>query len=75
MTIHLPEELTERLSRAAARARCTEAELVRELLNEALTRRETRPTTPLFSEGWGDPGIAENVDEFLAKTGFGTKRR
>ncbi len=74
MTIQLPEDLAERLSRVAAKAQCTEAELVREVLTEALTRRESRPTTPLFSEGWGDPAIAENVDEFLAKSGLGMKR-
>ena len=75
MTIRLPEDLAERLSRAAANARCTEAELVREVLNEALTRRAPGPKTPLFTEGWGDPYIAENVDEFLAETGFGMERR
>ncbi|MCY4518264.1 MAG: ribbon-helix-helix domain-containing protein [Acidimicrobiaceae bacterium] len=71
-TIYLPDELKERLERAAAEARCSEAALVREALDEALARREVRPTTPLFSEGWGDPEIADNVDEHLARTGFGT---
>lgn len=71
-TIYLPDELKERLERAAAKARCSEAALVREALDEALVRREARPTTPLFSEGWGDPEIAENIDEHLARTGFGT---
>ena len=71
-TIYLPDELKERLERAAREARCSEAALVREALAEALARREVRPTTPLFTEGWDDPDIAENVDEYLANTGFGT---
>lgn len=71
-TIYLPDELKERLERAAADARCSEAALVREALVEALARREARPTVPLFSEGWGDPNIAEKVDEHLARTGFGS---
>lgn len=71
-TIYLPDDLKERLERAATEARCSEAALVREALVEALARREARPTTPLFTEGWGDPEIAENVDEHLARTGFGS---
>ncbi len=71
-TICLPDEQNERLERAAAEDRCSEAALVREALAEALARREARPTTPLFTAGWGDPDIAENVDEYLANTGFGT---
>ncbi|MXV87609.1 MAG: ribbon-helix-helix protein, CopG family [Acidimicrobiales bacterium] len=71
-TIYLPDDLKERLERAAAKARCSEAALVREALVEALARREARPTTPLFNDGWGDPDIAVNVDEHLARTGFGT---
>ncbi len=71
-TIYLPDELKERLERAAEEARCSEAALVREALVEALARREARPTTPLFAEGWGDPDIAKNVDDHLARTGFGT---
>lgn len=71
-TIYLPDDLKERLERAAAEARCSEAALVREALVEALARREARPTTPLFNEGWGDPDIAANIDEHLARTGFGT---
>lgn len=33
---------------------------------------DAAPTVPLFSEGWGDPTLAERVDELLAETGFGT---
>ena len=44
---------------------------MREALAEALRRRDVAPTTPLFTEGWGDPTLAERVDELLAETGFG----
>ena len=30
------------------------------------------PEVPLFSEGWGDPTLAERVDELLGETGFGS---
>lgn len=33
---------------------------------------DAAPTVPLLSEGWGDPTLAERVDELLAETGFGT---
>lgn len=60
----LSDDLKARLEHAAAEARCSEAAFVREALVEALARREARPTTPLFSEGWGEPDIAERVDGF-----------
>ncbi len=44
---------------------------MREALEEALRRRDVAPTVPLFSKGWGDPTLAERVDEVLAETGFG----
>ena len=70
-TIYLPEDLKRRLERAARQDRRTEASIVREALTEALQHRDVAPTTPLFTEGWGDPTLAERVDELLAETGFG----
>ena len=70
-TIYLPENLKRRLERAARQDRQSEASIVRIALEEALRRREVAPTTPLFTEGWGDPTLAERVDEVLAETGFG----
>lgn len=70
-TIYLPDELKLRLERAAEQGRCTEAAIVREALDDALKRREVAPTVPLFAEGWGDPTLAERVDDLLAETGFG----
>lgn len=70
-TIYLPDDLKRRLEQAARRDRCTEASIVREALEEALRHRDVAPTAPLFAEGWGDPTLAERVDELLAETGFG----
>jgi len=70
-TVYLPDDLKLRLEQAAEQDRCTEAAIVREALDEALKRRETSPTVPLFAEGWGDPTLAERVEELLADTGFG----
>lgn len=70
-TIYLPEDLKRQLERAARQDRRTEASIVREALEVALRHREVAPTTPLFVEGWGDPTLAERVDELLAETGFG----
>lgn len=62
-TIYLPEDLKRRLQQAARQDRRTEASIVCEALDEALQRREVAPTAPLFAEGWGDPTLAERVDE------------
>lgn len=71
-TIYLSDDLKRRLEQAAQQDRRTEASIVRDALEEALDRREVAPTIPLFSEGWGDPTLAERVDDLLAETGFGT---
>ena len=70
-TIYLPDDLKRQLEQAARQDRRTEASIVREALAEALRRRDVAPTTPLFTEGWNDPTLAERVDELLAETGFG----
>lgn len=70
-TVYLSDDLKLRLEQAAKQDRCTEAAIVREALDEALKRREVSPTVPLFAEGWGDPTLAERVNELLADTGFG----
>lgn len=71
-TVYLPEELKQRLRAAAEQDGRTEASIVREALEEALSRREVRPTLPLFEDDWGDPTLAERVDELLAEHGFGS---
>lgn len=71
-TIYLPDDLKRRLEQAARQDRRSEASIVRDALEEALERREVAPTVPLFIKGWGDPTLAERVDELLADAGFGT---
>ena len=67
-TVYLPEELAERLKRAAAKAGKSEAELIREGVEYVVdVELAPRPRAPL----WSGPGnLAEHVDEILAE-GFG----
>lgn len=71
-TVYLPDDLKRRLEQAARQDRRTEASIVRDALEEALSRREVAPTVPLFSDGWGDLTVAERVDELLDDLGFGS---
>ena len=71
-TIYLPDELKQQLERAAREDGRSEASIVREALAEALSLRDIRPTVPLFDDDWGDPTLAERVDELLAEHGFGS---
>ncbi|WP_420637935.1 ribbon-helix-helix domain-containing protein [Candidatus Poriferisocius sp.] len=71
-TVYLPDDLKQRLEQAAHQDRRSEASIVREALQEALDRRVVTPTAPLFETGWGEPTIAERVDELLDETGFGS---
>ena len=64
-TIYLPEDLKERLKAAAEEDGRSEAAIVREALEIALSLRQTRPNLPLFEDDWGDPTLAERVDEVL----------
>ena len=64
-TIYLPEDLKDRLKAAAEEDGRSEAAIVREALAIALSLRQTRPNLPLFEDGWGDPTLAERVDDIL----------
>jgi hypothetical protein len=70
-TVYLPDDLKHRLERRAARLGVTEAEIIRRALTEALDHQKPAPTLPLFPDGWGDPTLAESVDDALA--GFGDR--
>ena len=71
-TVYFPDDLKRRLEETAARESRTEASIRREAVATALDSREgSSPTVPLF-DGWGDPTLAERVDDLLAETGFGT---
>jgi hypothetical protein len=70
-TVYLPEKLKRQLKRAAARAKRSEAQFIREAIAAAMRREiPPEPRIPLFEEGLGDPTIAERVDELLEE-GFG----
>lgn len=71
-TVYLPDELKHQLKMTAKRENRTEASVIREALAEAFARRDVRPTVPLFEEGWGDPTLAERVDEILEELHFGS---
>lgn len=72
-TVYLPEDLKASLERIAASERRSEADVIREALNEAVERRiPPRPKIPLIESGFGDPSVAERVDEFLGE-GFGER--
>ncbi len=70
-TVYLPEELKASLSRMAAEQQRSEAELIREAIEAAVSsRKRPRPKVPLTGKGLGDPTISERVDELL--DGFGS---
>lgn len=69
-TVYLPDELKQRLARAASESRRSEADLIREGIGLASDRVLTRrPTLPLFASGI--PDLAQRADEYLA--GFGER--
>ena len=69
-TVYLPAHLKARLTRAAARRQRSEAELIREAIERALSEEPPakRPRLGVFASG--DPTLAARVDELLAD-GFG----
>jgi Arc/MetJ-type ribon-helix-helix transcriptional regulator len=69
-TISLPEELKRQLENAARLEGRTQAEIIREAIEEAMRKRvRPRPTLPLTTLGLRRSDIAERVDEYLQ--GFG----
>ncbi len=66
-TVYLPEELSQRLARAAKDLGRSEASIVREGLELALERARPEPRMPLFRSG--QPGLARHFDENLGDFG------
>jgi hypothetical protein len=65
-TIYLPDDLKHQVKQAAKRENRSEAEIIREAIAAAMRKRmPPAPTLPLFEEGFGDPTIAERVEELL----------
>ena len=71
-TIYLPDELKASLEQLALQDGRPEAELIREALRTAISKRKRpRPRLPLTEKGLGNPAISERVDDYLE--GFGQK--
>lgn len=71
-TVYFPDGLKHRLEEVAVRESRSEASIIREAVQTALDSRDAPPPKlPLF-EGWGDPTLADRVDELLADSEFGT---
>ncbi|MCY4163192.1 MAG: ribbon-helix-helix domain-containing protein [bacterium] len=70
-TVYLPDNLKQRLEKIAKAHNRTEASIIREAVEKALDNHDVSPTVPLFTQGWGDPTLAERIEELLAETGFG----
>lgn len=69
-TVYLPEQTKQRLARAAVRRHRSEAELIRDAIEQLLQSEPPvrRPALGIFDSG--DPSFAERADEILAE-GFG----
>ena len=75
-TISLPEKLKRQLESVAKLEGRSQAEIIREAIEEAMRKRAHRkarkPRIPLFTADLGfPPDLAEKVDEYLE--GFGEK--
>ena len=66
-TVYLPEELKLALERVARAQRQSEAQLIREAVQQMVEHYNPTPKIPLFESG--DSTLAERVDELLE--GFG----
>jgi Arc/MetJ-type ribon-helix-helix transcriptional regulator len=69
-TIYLPEPLKKDIERVAQSERRSEADVIRDAVEAAITaRRPPEPRIPLVSWGLGRPDVAERAEELL--DGFG----
>ena len=65
-TVYLPESLKQEIARRARQLLCSEAEVIRRAIREAVTRPRPRPGILRGDDAW-----AESVDEYLE--GFGAR--
>jgi len=69
-TVSLPDRLKRQLENAAKIERRSQAEIIREAIEEAMRKRvRPKPTIPLTTKPFGPPDLAERFDEYLE--GFG----
>jgi ribbon-helix-helix CopG family protein len=69
-TIYLPEELKAAVALKALSEHASEADIIRQALEEATRQHSASARMPRIPEWDGDGGIASRVDEVLA-AGFG----
>jgi hypothetical protein len=71
-SLYLPAYLDERLTEVAAEEGVTKAELIRQALLERVDGT-TMPAEPAIGvhEGPEDGDVSQDVDKYLAETGFG----
>lgn len=70
-TVYLPESLKRSVERVAADERRSEADVIRDALDEYTRgRARPRPTIPLIEGKGSPPDLAERDEEYLA-AGFG----
>lgn len=66
-TVYLPDELKRRLEQAARERDCSEADVIRNALEEFTTPDRRQPRLPLFKSG-----VVRTIDDFdEALKGFG----
>lgn len=64
-TIYLPERIRKELKAVAEQDGRSEAAIIREALEIGLGTYGRKPNLPLFEGDWGDPTLAERVDDIL----------
>lgn len=70
-TVYLPEPLKRGLERLASAEGRSEAELIRDAIQERVNQpRRRAPRLPLVDGGFGDPTAARRADDLLDE-GFG----
>ena len=70
-TISLPDTLKRQIENAAKIERRSQAEIIRQALEEAMRKRvRPKPRLPLTTKWLPRPDMAENFDEYLK--GFGS---
>ncbi|MBN9610306.1 MAG: antitoxin [Actinobacteria bacterium 69-20] len=67
-TVYLPDELKKRVEREARTRGVPEADVIRQAIDQSVSRERPRPRGGVFS---GGEQIAEHVDEYLK--GFGER--
>ncbi len=70
-TIYLPDDLKRKIEHVARTQGRSEADVIRDALEAAVSYSAPRPKIPLVEHGLGDPTAAEHVDELLDELGFG----